>query len=295
MPRIGHGGCLQHRPPSYQQQQVFHFGPQFHLVGGGKIADSCLLGPRRILENLVNGQSLLPQLQPIVELIPVHRTSVQQELNLFGFLVEPGQRVLGLELGQPVAADERPADSRAHEDRCQNGNARHRCQARMPAHPFVRPLANRRFGCILERQIGTVQVQVFAELMGRLVSPGRVRLQAMADDRFDCRRNGPVPAAQSRRRLPALLEHPRQDLSQTAARHWKGIAARQHLVQNDAQRIEVATGIHRLRAAVERFEMLGRHVAQRPTDLGDGGRRRAQLGVLGDVEVQQHRLAFIGQ
>src|SRR5262249_49883819 len=57
---------------------------------------------------------------------------------------------------------------------------------------------------------------------------------------------------------------------------------------------DVAAGIDRPLAAAEGLQVLRGHVRQRPADER---RRRvpAQAGVLGEVEVQQHRLAVLGQ
>src|SRR5205807_759809 len=67
----------------------------------------------------------------------------------------------------------------------------------------------------------------------------------------------------------------------------------QQLVEDDAERVEVAARVHRAAYAPEGVEVLRRHVGQRPAD------HRCRVGVnpqvYRQVEVQQHRLALVCQ
>src|SRR5262249_49093820 len=68
--------------------------------------------------------------------------------------------------------------------------------------------------------------------------------------------------------------------------------ARQQFVKNDADRIQIASCINRKRTAAHSLKLLRRHV-------GDGAagtdRRAVRVQVGGEVEVQQHGLAVVGQ
>ena len=46
---------------------------------------------------------------------------------------------------------------------------------------------------------------------------------------------------------------------------------------------------------MKRLDMLGRHVRQRAADLAARQRFAVQLGVFRHIEIEQHRLPFVGQ
>ena len=71
--------------------------------------------------------------------------------------------------------------------------------------------------------------------------------------------------------------------------------SRQHLVQDNAERIQVAAAVHDLGRALKRLQMLRRHVGEGAAHLGRGNGGATQLGVFRHAEVQQHRLPFVRQ
>ena len=72
------------------------------------------------------------------------------------------------------------------------------------------------------------------------------------------------------------------------------VSAGQQLVEDQAQSIEVDAGVGWLRAGANRLQGLRGHVRERPS--GQGRRRGAGvLGVGGQIEVEEHGLAVVGQ
>ncbi len=122
----------------------------------------------------------------------------------------------------------------------------------------------------------------------------RVGLQAMVEDGRDGGRDHAVSLPQVPWPRPAVGDHPRQDGFKRSLEAREGGLPTEQFVQDDAQRIDVAAGIDGPATAAEVLQVLGGHV-------GEGSphaRRRgtaAELGVVGEVEVKQHRLPFVGQ
>src|SRR5437773_995959 len=81
-------------------------------------------------------------------------------------------------------------------------------------------------------------------------------IQAMSDDRLDARRHGTVPATEPGWRLLPIGRDGGKYLAHGNIRHGERPSARQHFVENYAQRIEVATGVHGAGGALKCFQML---------------------------------------
>ena len=68
--------------------------------------------------------------------------------------------------------------------------------------------------------------------------------------------------------------------------------SRQQFEEDDSQRVDVAPAVDLSRPASIRLELLGRHVEGGPADLRGPG---PVLQVDREVEIQEHRLAVVGQ
>jgi hypothetical protein len=182
-------------------------------------------------------------------------------------------------------------------------------QARVAVQPLARPLAQRRLARVLERQAVELALEVFLELARAAVAAGRIGLQAAADDGIGRGRDGLVEPAGGRGRPAAVADHLRQHLGRARqvagaggdvpGRHLgPGEGARgegrlpgEQLVKEHAQREEVAPGIDAAPPAAQGLQLLGGHVRQGAPDQRFGG--AGALGVLRQVEIQQHRLALV--
>ncbi len=163
----------------------------------------------------------------------------------------------------------------------------------MPADPFRDALTDRALRSEPERLMGALSAQVLLQLARGLITSIRVGLEAVGDDRSNGRRNRRVRGVQRGRRLLALVNHVGDGVGAQSGTALVRHAAGQQFVQDDAEGVEVAAGIQLSAAVANRVEMFGGHVGQRAA----GHRRRgiAAFGVLGHVEVKQHRLAVLGQ
>ena len=115
------------------------------------------------------------------------------------------------------------------------------------------------------------------------------------DDRFDGGRDLGVPLAHRGRRRRAVRRSSRGRISRTGpVRIGNGGAPGEQLKEDHAEGIKVAPGIWEASPVLEGLEVLGGHVRQRAADQGGRG-VRSQLGVGGQVEVEQERLAVVAQ
>ena len=162
----------------------------------------------------------------------------------------------------------------------------------MPPQALDAPLREGRLGSVLEWAIRQVTLDVLLELVSGLITPGGVRFEAAADDRFHCRGDRPVRAAESGRRPFASLDELIDQVRAVTSRTRRGPMPRQQLEEDDPQRIEVAPPVDLSRRASIRLELLGRHVAGGPADPRGPG---PVLQVDRQVEIQEHRLAVVGQ
>ena len=177
----------------------------------------------------------------------------------------------------------------------------------MAAHELAGPIPRR----AAARQHGNAR-EVPADVLGQLVRGGIAQLGFLAhrlqDDRVEIaaqpprqardrfaarghRRLGPRARLRHRRARPLgipLADHPDQ-LLRIAGRDAVRLAAREQLVQHDAERVDVARGRDAAAAHLLGARVLGGHEPH----LGAGLRRRLGRAVgleqLGDAEVQQLR------
>ena len=171
-------------------------------------------------------------------------------------------------------------------------DARGGAEPRMAARPLPGPLPERGLGGILQRAIFQLALDIFLEFPGGLVAPGRVGLEAMVDDRFHPGRDARVQSPQFRESTihAKVAEHILQRAGQPGRRRAPG----QQLAEDDPEAVEVAPDIPGREPPPECRQLFGGHIRQ---GAPDACRRLApgQLGIFGEVEVQQHRLAFVGQ
>jgi hypothetical protein len=99
------------------------------------------------------------------------------------------------------------------------------------------------------------------------------------------------------------VDPPRGSYRRISSQPWrrrvfssKGFAAREQLVEEDAQRVDVGARVH---VEAAELRLLGRHVLRRPDDLPELGEERLlrepAVRGLGDPEVDhlRHRLAVV--
>ncbi len=106
--------------------------------------------------------------------------------------------------------------------------------------------------------------------------------QRFLNHRFGGRWQLRIELSRRRRRLCDMLHHDgRGRIS------LEGYAAANHLVQHDAQRVQIAARIHRLTRG-----LLRRHVGRRPHHAAGGAELSRIAEHLGDAEIGQDRLAL---
>ena len=207
---------------------------------------------------------------------------------------EPAEGVGGLHRPEPtlpvgVTGDE-PGDQHGGED----AEGRRRAEPGVTPGPLAGPLAERGLGRVLQRAVVELALEVVLELAGRLVAPGGVGGEAAGDDRRDGRRDRRVRPPGVGDGAEPVGDHGRQDVVDRAAADRERVAAGEQLVKDDAERVDVAPGVDRGLAVAEGVEVLGGHVGERPADERGRG-ADAELGVGGEVEVEQERLAVVGE
>src|SRR5216683_6828999 len=108
----------------------------------------------------------------------------------------------------------------------------------MTSSPFACPLPPGRLRGESQRAIFQLPFQVFLKVPSRLISILGIRLEATADDRFDRRRD--VLAPDGGWGLRAVANHTRQHLLPgSLVRRERGFA-REQLIENQAERVDVA-------------------------------------------------------
>ena len=179
--------------------------------------------------------------------------------------------------------------------------------ARLRRAYFAEPIPGRR-RARLHRPVGQVPHHVGGEVVGRLVPPPSVLLQRLHHDPVELAphgaveppRVGPPPGRDGRERLPQgaepraglrrllLADDPPHLVERRLAERLavERRAAGQQLVEQDAQGVDVAAGVHVGRREVG---LLGAHVQRRADELVEAGEQRplgeAPAGGLGDAEV----------
>ncbi len=285
---------LQGDAPRQQQKQLSRVLAQQRLIGRGKMAQRRRIGPGGIVRRAIGSEHLATQLNTLLNLRRVVRPRRQQVLDGFLGIEERAQRLASLDLGKALAAEHRDTQKAGDHEAAKEQRGRGRSQARMPAPPLAGAFAHGRFGGMAERQIFEMPIQVFLQLPGILITPIRIRLQAVTDNGLDRGRDRFVPAAYGRGRSQAVMNHFFQDLLDRPNLGRERLAAREHLEQDHAERIDVAAEIQEHGFGAESLDLLGGHERQGAAGLGCGG-VVAQLRVLGEVEIQKHRLAVVGQ
>src|SRR3954451_2003426 len=104
-----------------------------------------------------------------------------------------------------------------------------------------------------QRTIGQLPLQVLVELAGGLIAIARDRLEAMADDGLDGRGDGLVPGSEPRRGPEPCLDHAAERRAGRAFGAREQPPRRRQLVEDDAERVDVAAGV-RAGSSPERLE-----------------------------------------
>jgi hypothetical protein len=139
-----------------------------------------------------------------------------------------------------------------------------------------------------DRLVGQVAPDVRGELGGRGVAPVPLLRESLRRDRLDVAAEGAVHGPERR---GLLLRDRSERVGQRAAVEVVGEALREQLVEDDAQRVDVAADIE-IRGVPR--DLLGAHVGECPYDLADARvRRRVHVGVgrARHAEVEDLRLA----
>ena len=134
----------------------------------------------------------------------------------------------------------------------------------------------------LDRLAGEEAAQVVGQLAGGRVAAGRRLGHRLQADRLQVARDLVVEPA---RRPRLVLQHLQQEHAAVAAE--RPLAGEQ-LVEDDAEAVDVAAGVDRVRLAAG---LLGRHVGRRAEHLAVGRHRRVVGVALGQAEVHEVRLA----
>ena len=135
--------------------------------------------------------------------------------------------------------------------------------------------------------------QVLAEVGGRLIPPGGIGVEAFPDDRLHGRRDRRVVTSCLARPLLSPLDQLPNREDRSPRVECVGVVAGQEFEQDHPEREDVAPRVGLDGPPQEPLQVLGRHVGER---AADGGRRGVgvSLDVLGEVEVQDQRLAVVG-
>jgi len=104
LPRLPHV----QRGPGQEQHEVLQVTAEVGLVGSGEMANGWLFLPGRPVKHLVSRKGQLPSRMPCSSWSRSIERAVQEELNGLGVLMEAAQGLLGLELRQALAVQQRP-------------------------------------------------------------------------------------------------------------------------------------------------------------------------------------------
>ena len=198
---IGLGGRL-----GQQQQELAHVVAEGLLLVRREHVNQRAILPAVRFQDAVAGDRLAGQRLALFTLLGLGVGDVegQQKFDPLEVVVELPLRGGGLEPGQ---ADDPDAGRHLHPQDDQggdgpDGDGAH--EPRMPAHPFICPLPPRGVGRVRQGPMIELTLEVLPELACAAVSPRRVGLEAMADDRLEAWRDGRVPASDVHRPPPRL-------------------------------------------------------------------------------------------
>src|SRR5262245_18113049 len=116
----------------------------------------------------------------------------ERELEPPGVVPERGEVLAGLQAEPALPLVHGHRRGREQEQDGASAEERSRRQSRVPPGPLADPLRPRRLRGMPQRLMIKLALEVVLELVCGLIPPGWIRGEALADDRLDRRRDGPV-------------------------------------------------------------------------------------------------------
>ena len=225
---------------------------------------------------------------------------VEQEPAFQGVALELSQlepRVQPLHRLEDLPRSEQQQDDQG--DRPEGDRGR-RAGRGVPPRPLARPFRQAGLRAVLHRQVFEEPPQVLRQLPRAAMPTARVGVEALGDEGVEAGGDLGAAGADRRRAGAPFGEHPaeRRERAAPGRRVLERRLAREHLEQDQAQRIEVGPLVDRAGRRgplrVEGVEVFGRHVGEGAAQHRPGDRfivlaRAAGRRVHGEVEVQEHR------